>query len=240
MSKKCWIENKRGLRLAAVVESPSWERPSPFSLLLHGFKGYKEEATYTELAKALMAKGIGSIRFDASGFGESEGTLEKDYRLSNYCLDAESVYDYILQQTYVDKTRVGVCGQSLGGLQAIVFASKYPELKAMVSISPPNILGEDGELSLDVGEWKKTGYLNRISSKYGKIKVPYAFLTDAQKFVGAEYAQKVKDQMAKGSEEGVSGTPGTIIIDAKGQTQLVPGALPFEQIKPMIDAALKQ
>lgn len=56
----------------------------------------------------------------------------------------------------------------------------------------------------------------------------------------AKYAQKVKDQMAKGSEEGVSGTPGTIIIDAKGQTQLVPGALPFEQIKSMIDSALKQ
>lgn len=55
-----------------------------------------------------------------------------------------------------------------------------------------------------------------------------------------KYTQKVKDQMAKGSEEGVSGTPGTIIIDAKGQTQLVPGALPFEQIKSMIDSALKQ
>lgn len=54
-----------------------------------------------------------------------------------------------------------------------------------------------------------------------------------------EMAQKVKDQMAKGTAEGVTGTPGTIIIDAKGDTQLVPGALPFEQIKPMIDKALQ-
>jgi protein-disulfide isomerase len=45
--------------------------------------------------------------------------------------------------------------------------------------------------------------------------------------------------MAKGTEEGVTGTPGTIIIDAKGNTKLVPGALPFEQIKPRIDTALK-
>ncbi|HBG35355.1 MAG TPA: copper resistance protein [Holosporales bacterium] len=45
--------------------------------------------------------------------------------------------------------------------------------------------------------------------------------------------------MAKGTEEGVSGTPGTIIIDAKGNTQLVPGALPFEQVKPMIEKALQ-
>jgi len=54
-----------------------------------------------------------------------------------------------------------------------------------------------------------------------------------------EMAQKVKDQMAKGSEEGVTGTPGTIVIDAKGNTQLVPGALPFDQVKPMIETALK-
>ena len=54
-----------------------------------------------------------------------------------------------------------------------------------------------------------------------------------------EMAQKVKDQMAKGTAEGVTGTPGTIIIDAKGDTQLVPGALPFEQVKPMIDKALQ-
>jgi protein-disulfide isomerase len=54
-----------------------------------------------------------------------------------------------------------------------------------------------------------------------------------------EMAQKVKGQFTQGGIEGVSGTPGTIIIDAKGATQLVPGAVPFEQLKPMIDAALQ-
>ena len=54
-----------------------------------------------------------------------------------------------------------------------------------------------------------------------------------------EMAQKVKDQMAAGTSEGVSGTPGTIIIDAQGNTQFVNGALPFDQIKPMIETALK-
>ena len=53
-----------------------------------------------------------------------------------------------------------------------------------------------------------------------------------------EFAQKVKDQITTGTAEGVTGTPGTIIIDAKGGTQLVPGAVPYEQIKPMIEKAL--
>ncbi len=55
----------------------------------------------------------------------------------------------------------------------------------------------------------------------------------------SEMAKKVKDQMAKGTEEGVTGTPGTIILAANGNTQLIPGALPFEQVKPMIDKALQ-
>ncbi len=54
-----------------------------------------------------------------------------------------------------------------------------------------------------------------------------------------EFAQKVKDQIIAGTAEGVTGTPGTIIIDTKGDTQLIPGALPYEQIKPLIDKALQ-
>ena len=54
-----------------------------------------------------------------------------------------------------------------------------------------------------------------------------------------KYTKKVQDQMARGSEEGVQGTPGTIILTEKGDTQLINGALPYEQVKPMIDAALK-
>lgn len=53
-------------------------------------------------------------------------------------------------------------------------------------------------------------------------------------------AQKVKDQMALGSSEGVTGTPGNILMDIKsGETRLIPGALPFEQFKPVIDELLK-
>ncbi|MBI3379951.1 thioredoxin domain-containing protein [Candidatus Gottesmanbacteria bacterium] len=54
-----------------------------------------------------------------------------------------------------------------------------------------------------------------------------------------KYTKAVQDQEALGSSEGVTGTPGTIILTANGDTQLIPGALPFEQVKPMIDKALQ-
>lgn len=54
-----------------------------------------------------------------------------------------------------------------------------------------------------------------------------------------KYAQKVKDMEKLGASEGVTGTPGNIFLEVKsGKTQLVPGALPFDQIKPIIDGML--
>ncbi len=54
-----------------------------------------------------------------------------------------------------------------------------------------------------------------------------------------KYASLVATQAAGGQKAGVSGTPGTIIIGKNGTTSLIPGALPFDQVKPMIEAALK-
>ncbi len=53
-----------------------------------------------------------------------------------------------------------------------------------------------------------------------------------------KYASVISADQASGSAAGVDGTPATFIIAADGSQELVPGALPYEQVKPMIDAAL--
>lgn len=52
------------------------------------------------------------------------------------------------------------------------------------------------------------------------------------------YKDHVADDMAGGSSAGVTGTPGSFFIDANGNTELISGAVPYTQIKAMIDAAL--
>lgn len=51
-----------------------------------------------------------------------------------------------------------------------------------------------------------------------------------------EMAAGIKDEMDKGTQAGVTGTPGNILLNIKtGETELIPGAVPLEQLKPTID-----
>ena len=54
-----------------------------------------------------------------------------------------------------------------------------------------------------------------------------------------KYASLVQSDEQGGESAGVNGTPGTFVISKSGQAQLIPGALPFDTVKQMIDAALK-
>ena len=53
------------------------------------------------------------------------------------------------------------------------------------------------------------------------------------------YEDHIAEDMAGGSAAGVTGTPGSIFIDADGNAQLISGAVPYSQIQAIIDAALK-
>ncbi len=55
-----------------------------------------------------------------------------------------------------------------------------------------------------------------------------------------KYTQHVQDNETEGQSVGVSGTPGTFVVDAKGNAKLVEGAQPTAAFKTIIDQALAQ
>lgn len=70
-----------------------------------------------------------------------------------------------------------------------------------------------------------------------------AGVRDLKKFddcaASGKYAALVQADEKTGEAAGVTGTPGSIILGVNGSKQLVPGALPIDAVKQMIDSALK-
>lgn len=52
-----------------------------------------------------------------------------------------------------------------------------------------------------------------------------------------KYQARITNDQTTGSTAGVTGTPGTIILGSNGTKSLVPGAVPYEQLKQMVQAA---
>ncbi len=53
-----------------------------------------------------------------------------------------------------------------------------------------------------------------------------------------KYADRVDTDLQEGQAAGVTGTPGSFIVGADGTPRLVPGAVPYEQLKAMIEEVL--
>lgn len=54
-----------------------------------------------------------------------------------------------------------------------------------------------------------------------------------------KYAEKVESHYQSGLTAGVTGTPGNFIMNSKGEVWVIPGAVPYSSLQPVIEEALK-
>lgn len=123
--------------IAATVHRPAGDGPFPAVILLHGFGSSRDEVGkyYASLAGMLGSAGIGSLRIDFRGFGESPGDPGAT-TIDAQVADVLTAHDWLVQQSWVDPDRIGVQGFSLGGAIAIIVAAEHPEwAKSLVTWS---------------------------------------------------------------------------------------------------------
>ncbi len=110
---------------------------APAVICCHGFTGHKAESQrlFVLLARALAAHGIGVLRFDFRGSGDSAGAF-RDMTVAREIADTQAALDYVRSRTDVDPGYMALLGFSLGGLVAAVTAAAHPDLRALALWNP--------------------------------------------------------------------------------------------------------
>lgn len=128
--------NGRGLRLSGALTlshaagAPAAGRPR-CAILCHGYAGDKDDMRLPQIARALAAAGVNSLRFDFTGNGKSQGAM----RFGNF--DGE-VDDVAAAKAFLEREHgqevVGLLGHSKGGDVVILYAARYGDIPRVVNV----------------------------------------------------------------------------------------------------------
>lgn len=193
------FENTRGMDLAALVDHPDGVAHDddgeqlPGVVLCHAFTGFKEIPHLEALAEEATDRGMVAFRFDFSDcVGESEGRCE-DMKLSSQIQDLDDALRFFEAMGEVDEQRIGVAGHSLGGMTALLVASKDDAIKAVAPIAAPaNHEGEQLFQGKEIERWREMGHTHFPTVKRGEVKIGWAFYEDLQQYDGMEAAKDIE------------------------------------------------
>ncbi|MGY2733772.1 alpha/beta hydrolase family protein [Sphingomonas sp. UYP23] len=124
--------NTRGSRLAGRIEAPD-VAPRGWALLAHCFTCGKDGLAAARVSRALARAGIGVLRFDFAGLGESDG----DFADMTFSVDVDDLGSAVAAMAEAGKPVSLLVGHSLGGAAVIAAAARLPEIAAVAVIGAP-------------------------------------------------------------------------------------------------------
>ena len=119
--------------LSARLELPVDGKPFSYALFAHCFTCNKNLNAVRNISRALSREGIGVLRFDFTGLGDSEGEFA-DTNFSSNVQDLVAAARF-LEQDY-GKAEI-LIGHSLGGAAVLMAAGELPDVKAVATIGAP-------------------------------------------------------------------------------------------------------
>lgn len=132
MAERVWFPSTSGPRLAGLIDEP--EPPvRGWGVFSHGFTLSKESPAASRICKQLATEGIGMLRFDNIGLGDSEG----DWGSGSF---SHKVDDTAEAVRFMDDSGRDVrllVGHSFGGAAVIAAAHQVDTVRAVVSIGAP-------------------------------------------------------------------------------------------------------
>ncbi len=160
-----------------MAHRPDFESPStcPVVILFHGFTGSKTEgkSLFVRFARELLKNGMGTVRFDFSGSGESDG-LFSNMTFSLEVEEAEEILKMVHTLDWVDSEKIMLTGFSMGGAIAAQVAKKYPnQVHKLCLWSPAGNMSE-----IASAHFKKSPKLANGNMDIGGLELGLAFYED--------------------------------------------------------------
>lgn len=131
--KKVKFTNKNGYELSARIEFPVNQHPHSFAIFAHCFTCSKNLAAVRHIARSLVQEGIGLLRFDFTGLGDSEGEFA-DTNFSTNLSDIYAATDFLTENYEAPELLIG---HSLGGAAMLHAACKIESVKGVATIGAP-------------------------------------------------------------------------------------------------------
>ncbi len=121
-----------GQRLSGRMEMPDG-RVRGWAIFAHCFTCGKDNRAAVRIARILARQGVGVLRFDFSGLGDSEG----DFAESHFSADVRDLEAAAVAMSADDKAPSLLIGHSLGGAAALAAASALPSIRAVATVNAP-------------------------------------------------------------------------------------------------------
>ncbi len=128
---------------------------------------------YLVIADDLTKNGIGVLRFDERGAGQSEGTYETS-TIDEQSSDITSAMDFLRTRKDIHHKKIGLLGHSIGGIIAPKVASESTNVNFMVLLAAPGINGDILMLSQKAALERAMG-INEMQIEQGQTLVKEAY-----------------------------------------------------------------
>jgi pimeloyl-ACP methyl ester carboxylesterase len=132
VAERVWFPSTSGPRLAGLIDRPEG-RVRGWGVFAHGFTLGKDSPAASRICKQLAREGIGMLRFDNLGLGNSEGDWG-DGSFSHKVGDTAQAVRFMDESGYPVHLLVG---HSFGGAAVIAAAHLVEDVRAVVSIGAP-------------------------------------------------------------------------------------------------------
>jgi pimeloyl-ACP methyl ester carboxylesterase len=134
--------------LCGTLTLPDSGPSCPAAILVHGQGALDRDMSFAHLkpfktlAEHLAANGIASLRYDKRGVGESGGDFGSVTR-EDLASDVSAALGFLKRREAIDPNRIGLIGQSEGGVVAPMVASASDDVAFVVLLAGPAVSGRE-------------------------------------------------------------------------------------------------